>query len=85
MDADKENYWNYHERLMKLVKVGGVIIYDNTLCGGSVSLPEEAVHEVKRVSRRAVFEFNKSIAADPRIEISLVSIGDGFTICKCVQ
>ncbi|BAT72910.1 hypothetical protein VIGAN_01035300 [Vigna angularis var. angularis] len=31
VDADKDNYWNYHERLLKLVKIGGLIIYDNTL------------------------------------------------------
>lgn len=31
VDADKVNYWNYHERLVKLVKVGAIIIYANTL------------------------------------------------------
>ncbi|XP_050120174.1 norbelladine 4'-O-methyltransferase 2-like [Malus sylvestris] len=31
IDADKVNYWNYHERLMKLLKVGGIVVYDNTL------------------------------------------------------
>lgn len=31
VDADKGNYWNYHERLVKLVKVGGIIIYDHTV------------------------------------------------------
>ncbi|POO00624.1 O-methyltransferase [Trema orientale] len=85
VDADKENYWNYHERLMKLVKVGGVIMYDNTLWGGSVALPEEAVHETKRAARQAAIKFNKSISADRRVEISLVSIGDGVTICKRVR
>ncbi|KAI3794095.1 hypothetical protein L1987_36722 [Smallanthus sonchifolius] len=31
VDADKDNYLNYHKRLIDLVKVGGVIGYDNTL------------------------------------------------------
>uniref|UniRef100_A0A7N2KYP5 Caffeoyl-CoA O-methyltransferase n=1 Tax=Quercus lobata TaxID=97700 RepID=A0A7N2KYP5_QUELO len=31
VDADKVNYWNYHERLMNLLKVGGLVVYDNTL------------------------------------------------------
>ncbi|XP_004288916.1 PREDICTED: probable caffeoyl-CoA O-methyltransferase At4g26220-like [Fragaria vesca subsp. vesca] len=26
VDADKNNYWNYHKRLMKLVKIGGMVI-----------------------------------------------------------
>ncbi|KAL5573060.1 hypothetical protein UlMin_022657 [Ulmus minor] len=85
VDADKDNYWNYHKRLMKLVKVGGVIIYDNTLWGGTVALPEEAVHEDKRVSRQSVIEFNKSLSTDPCVEISLVSIGDGSTICRRIS
>ncbi|XP_062088816.1 probable caffeoyl-CoA O-methyltransferase At4g26220 [Humulus lupulus] len=82
VDADKESYWNYHERLIKLVKVGGVIVYDNTLWGGSVALPVEAVHETKRSARQATIDFNKAITADPRVQTSLVSISDGITICK---
>ncbi|KAF3943617.1 hypothetical protein CMV_029841, partial [Castanea mollissima] len=26
VDADKVNYWNYHERLMNLIKVGGLVV-----------------------------------------------------------
>ena len=48
VDADKDNYMNYHERLMKLVKVGGLIVYDNTLWQGTVansepSLPDTSI------------------------------------------
>ncbi|GMY36245.1 probable caffeoyl-CoA O-methyltransferase At4g26220 isoform X2 [Fagus crenata] len=82
VDADKGNYWNYHERLMKLVKVGGIVIYDNTLWGGYVALPEEAVPEKKRAWRQATIEFNKSITADPCVEISHASVGDGVLICR---
>ncbi|OMO91632.1 O-methyltransferase, family 3 [Corchorus olitorius] len=82
VDADKNNYLNYHERLLKLVKVGGVIIYDNTLWIGTVARPEEAVSEDKREWRRSVMEFNKSISADGRLEISLAPLGDGMTICR---
>ncbi|KAL2901870.1 Flavonoid 3' 5'-methyltransferase [Bienertia sinuspersici] len=41
VDADKDNYINYHEPLLKLVKVGGVIAFDNTLWFGSVALAED--------------------------------------------
>ncbi|RVW24497.1 Flavonoid 3',5'-methyltransferase [Vitis vinifera] len=41
VDADKENYLNYHELLLKLVRVGGIIAYDNTLWFGSVARSEE--------------------------------------------
>ncbi|GLU10014.1 hypothetical protein SLE2022_268430 [Rubroshorea leprosula] len=82
VDADKINYWNYHEKLMKLVRPGGMLIYDNTLWGGTVCWPEEAVPEGKRESRKSVMEFNKLISADHRIELVLGSIGDGMTICR---
>lgn len=36
VDVDKENYINYYELLLKLVKVGGVIVYDNILWLGLV-------------------------------------------------
>ncbi|XP_024185415.1 probable caffeoyl-CoA O-methyltransferase At4g26220 [Rosa chinensis] len=82
VDADKDNYWNYHERLMKLVKIGGIVMYDNTLWGGAVAKPEDAVPETKRELRRATIEFNKSVSADPRVEISHASVGDGNIICR---
>ncbi|GAV87618.1 Methyltransf_3 domain-containing protein [Cephalotus follicularis] len=82
VDADKVNYLNYHERLMKLVKVGGVVIYDNALWGGTVTWPEEEVPEDMRESRLSFLEFNKSIAVDPRIDSSLAAFGDGITICR---
>ncbi|XVF49047.1 hypothetical protein PTKIN_Ptkin03bG0237400 [Pterospermum kingtungense] len=82
VDADKENYWNYHERLLKLVKVGGLIIFDNTLWGGTVARPEEAVPGIMRDARTSILEFNKSISADHRVEISAAPLGDGMTICR---
>ncbi|KAM5551196.1 putative caffeoyl-CoA O-methyltransferase [Rosa sericea] len=82
VDADKDNYWNYHERLIKLVKIGGIVMYDNTLWGGAVAKSEDAVPESKRELRRATIEFNKSVSADPRVEISHASVGDGITICR---
>jgi caffeoyl-CoA O-methyltransferase len=82
VDADKDNYWNYHGRLMKLVKVGGIVIYDNTLWLGSVALPEEAVPEKLRAWRQSTIEFNNSISTDPRVEIAQASVGDGILICR---
>ena len=82
VDADKVNYWNYHEKLLKLVKVGGLVVYDNTLCRGSVALPDELVLETRKQRRQLAIEHNKSLAADPRIQISHASVGDGMMICR---
>ncbi|KAA8523217.1 hypothetical protein F0562_009640 [Nyssa sinensis] len=85
VDADKDNYWNYHERLMKLCKVGGIIIYDNTLWGGTVVWPEESVPKPKRPQRLSTIKFNESMAADPRVDISLAPLGDGIKICRRIN
>ncbi|OMO67343.1 O-methyltransferase, family 3 [Corchorus capsularis] len=82
IDADKINYWNYHERLMKLVKVGGIVAYDNTLWGGTVAIPEECTPEGVREGRQRTLDFNKLLAADSHVQILLAPLGDGITICR---
>ncbi|CAH2033970.1 unnamed protein product [Thlaspi arvense] len=82
VDADKPNYVNVHERLLKLVKVGGIIAFDNTLWFGFLAEEEETVPEHLRENRKPLMELNKRLASDPRIELSQVSIGDGVTLCR---
>ncbi|CAN7071789.1 unnamed protein product, partial [Brassica oleracea var. botrytis] len=81
-DADKGSYWNYHERLMRLIKVGGIIVYDKTLWGGSVAEPDSSTPEGKREGKKAILELNKKLSADKRVQISQVAPGDGITICR---
>ncbi|XP_034224215.1 probable caffeoyl-CoA O-methyltransferase At4g26220 [Prunus dulcis] len=85
VDADKVNYWKYHERLMKLLKVGGIVVYDNTLWGGTVVMLEESTPEYMKQGRQATIELNKLLAADARIQISHASLGDGITICRRIN
>ncbi|KAI8526863.1 hypothetical protein RHMOL_Rhmol12G0030500 [Rhododendron molle] len=80
VDADKENYINYHELLLKLVKVGGVIAYDNTLWQGIVAHSEH--EEVENKYRDTMRNLNSFLASDSRIDPSLVSIADGLTLCR---
>ncbi|KAJ0029821.1 hypothetical protein Pint_13848 [Pistacia integerrima] len=84
VDADKVNYWNYHERLMKLLKVGGIAVYDNTLWIGSVAMPEDETPEILKAGRQATLELNKLLAGDHRVQLSHVPLGDGITICRRV-
>jgi caffeoyl-CoA O-methyltransferase len=67
---------------MELLKVGGIVVYDNTLWAGTVAMPDELVPEFWKPGRQSTIEFNKLLAADPRVQISHASIGDGITICK---
>ncbi|XP_015894357.1 flavonoid 3',5'-methyltransferase isoform X3 [Ziziphus jujuba] len=83
VDANKEEYMKYHELLIKLVRIGGIIAYDNTLWFGTVALDCEDQVEVDfRESRKHILELNSFLAADCRVESCLVSIGDGLTLCR---
>ncbi|XP_027340171.1 flavonoid 3',5'-methyltransferase-like isoform X2 [Abrus precatorius] len=83
VDADKAEYIKYHELLLKLVKKGGIIAYDNTLWYGSVAMPEENVKEdIIRKKRTPLIQFNNFIANDARLESAIVSLGDGITFCR---
>ncbi|KAE9603049.1 putative flavonoid 3',5'-methyltransferase [Lupinus albus] len=69
--------------VLKLVKKGGTIAYDNTLWFGTVAMSEEEeMEDLVRQSRKYVIEFNTFIANDTRIESTIVSVGDGVTLCR---
>ncbi|KAK0580567.1 hypothetical protein LWI29_003575 [Acer saccharum] len=77
VDAEKKMYQEYFELLLQLVRVGGVIVIDNVLWHGKVADP--MVNDAKTVSIR---NFNKNLMEDERVNISMVPIGDGMTICR---
>lgn len=77
VDADKENYLTYHERVLRLLRPGGVALYDNVLWGGTV-LDDEDV----RPTTVAIRAFNRFLASDPRIDLALIPIGDGLTVAR---
>ncbi|KAM0935887.1 putative caffeoyl-CoA O-methyltransferase [Dioscorea sansibarensis] len=87
VDADKNNYIHYHEKLLKLVKIGGIIAYDNTLWFGTVATQgpvDPKYPDFVGILRDDLVKLNKSLATDPRIEISQLAVGDGLTICRRV-
>lgn len=59
VDVNKIKYVDVYERLMKLVKVGGIIVFDNILWIGYVVEEEESVLEYLRVCRKIFMELNK--------------------------
>ncbi|XP_023541696.1 caffeoyl-CoA O-methyltransferase-like isoform X1 [Cucurbita pepo subsp. pepo] len=85
VDAVKGEYIKYHEFLLRLVKVGGVIAYDNTLWYGSVAQNDDVVPDDLKANRSHIREFNAFLVNDSRVEIALLSIGDGLTLCRRVK
>jgi O-methyltransferase len=77
LDADKGNYVNYYERLIDLVRAGGVICVDNTLWSGAVARPE-----INDRDTQAIRAFNDRAHRDERVDLSLIPIGDGLTLIR---
>jgi predicted O-methyltransferase YrrM len=78
IDADKENYDNYYERCLTLLRPGGLIAVDNVLWSGRVIDAAD-----QDVDTRAIREFNNKLQADERVWLSMLPIRDGVTLaCK---
>ncbi|MHB8404637.1 MAG: class I SAM-dependent methyltransferase [Gammaproteobacteria bacterium] len=77
IDADKNNYLSYYERLIRLLRPGGLMAVDNVLWSGSVIDKKD-----RSVDTVAIRKFNEALHADNRIELSLVPIGDGLTLAR---
>src|SRR5947209_3846123 len=75
IDADKEPMPTYFEWAVRLLRPGGLVIADNTLWGGKVF--DDAENDEKT---KAVREFNRRMASDPRILSILVPTHDGVAI-----
>ncbi len=77
IDADKPSYELYYERLLELLRPGGLIVVDNTLWSGRVA--DASALDSDTVALRA---FNDKLHGDERIDLSLLPVGDGLTLAR---
>ncbi|MGE0882484.1 MAG: class I SAM-dependent methyltransferase [Blastocatellales bacterium] len=73
IDADKANYDHYYERALKLLRKGGLIVFDNMLWYGKVA--DRSVNDEDTVALRAL---NVKLHQDERVFTSLIGVGDGM-------
>jgi caffeoyl-CoA O-methyltransferase len=77
IDADKPAYDTYYELLLQLLRPGGLIALDNTLWSGHVANPEN--RDPNTLALRAL---NDKLHRDERIDVSLLTVGDGLTLAR---
>lgn len=77
IDADKTKDGTYFEQCMGLVRTGGIVAIDNTLWSGRV-----ADRAKRDADTKAIRAFNAERLKDKRIDLSLVPIADGLTLCR---
>ncbi len=77
LDADKDNYPAYADRMIALLRSGGLLAIDNVFWGGEVADPE-----VDNASVRAIRALNRMLATDERVSLAMVPIADGLTLAR---
>lgn len=76
IDADKEGYPDYYERSLQLLRPGGLILIDNAFMGNRIINATEGPAKIVR-------DLNASLKTDDRVDVSVLSIGDGlYLACK---
>ena len=76
-DAVKEEYQDYYELGLKLLRPGGVITIDNVLWSGAVVDPSNQTSETV-----AIRELNQHVHDDDRVDMCMLPLGDGLTLAR---
>lgn len=79
IDADKNGYPAYLDWAHKNLKIGGVVLGDNTLAFGHLATPEKAEERVQPMVQ-SLRKFNESCAQDSRFRATMLPTGEGLTV-----
>ena len=75
IDADKTGYDAYYELGLTLLRRGGTMLIDNMLWSGQVADPAD-----QSADTLALRALAKKIHDDPRVDMTLATIGDGLSV-----
>jgi predicted O-methyltransferase YrrM len=78
-DGDKRLYTPMLDRLVTLLRPGGLLVTDNVLWDGKV-VPGFLAQPVDDEDTRAIVEYNERVAAHPQLVTAIVPLRDGVSI-----
>ena len=73
IDADKTSYLEYLKWTVDNLRSGGMVAAHNALRGGKVANPQSD-------DDHAMAKFNQALADEPRLESTIISMGDGMAV-----
>jgi caffeoyl-CoA O-methyltransferase len=79
IDAWKSDYDEYYELALPLMRIDGLIVFDNMLWDGRVADPK-----AKDDDTRHIRALNQKIATDKRVDAVLLPVGDGMSVARKV-
>jgi predicted O-methyltransferase YrrM len=74
-DADKREYPDYLEQALRLLRPGGVVVFDNALWHGRVADPSQRDEETM-----AIRGLGTSVRDDDRLVSAMLAAGDGLLV-----
>lgn len=81
VDADKVNYPNYLRWAAQHLRVGGVLLADNTFAFGMIGTePSQIADEEDRATVDALREFNRLASSGGRFRATVLPTGEGLTM-----
>ena len=78
IDADKKNYLNYYHLVFDKIASGGLIIADNVLWSGKITMAQNEMDK----ETLALHQFNEFVQNDLRVENMLLPIRDGLMVIR---
>jgi len=72
-DADKKEYAGYLEQALRLLKPGGLVVFDNALWHDRVADPTQRDEETT-----AIRELGRNVREDERLVSAMIASGDGL-------
>jgi predicted O-methyltransferase YrrM len=79
-DGDKQLYSPLLDRLVALLRPGGLLVTDNVLWDGEVAPGFTSAPKRPEVDTRAIIEYNQRVAAHPGLLTTIVPLRDGVSI-----
>lgn len=80
MDSAKAKYYDFLPECMRLLKVGGLLIVDDVLQGGTILEPKENIPRRVRTIHRKLNLFLDVVMNHPSLDSSILPLGDGLLL-----
>ena len=79
-DSDKQLYEPMLDRLVELLRPGGLLVADNILWNGEVIPGYVAQKKYSEEDTAAIVSFSQRVVHDPRLYTSFLPVGDGVSV-----
>ena len=81
LDAAKGQYGNFLPHCIRLLPVGGILIVDDVLQGGSIAKTRFSVPRRQRTIHKRMRNFLWDISHNAALESCILPVGDGVAVC----